>query len=97
MGNLPASLNVGFKLVCKGDANYCRLLGDRHWSFTTRFEAIACYFPSPLLALRTLKSEIAAGLRPEQVKSLNQTDPNWLTSGEWGVIQFADLPHLTPQ
>lgn len=84
-------------VILKGDANYRRLLGDRYWSFTTRFEEIVCYFPSPLLALRTLKSEVVAGLQPEQVELLNQTDPNWLTNGEWGVMQFADLPGLALQ
>jgi uncharacterized protein with ATP-grasp and redox domains len=91
---LHQELSQSNLVIFKGDANYRRLLGDCRWSFTTRFEAIACYFPSPLLALRTLKSEIIAGLQPEQVESLNQTNPNWLTSGEWGVIQFADLPNL---
>ncbi|MBD2058234.1 protein-glutamate O-methyltransferase family protein [Oculatella sp. FACHB-28] len=81
-------------VILKGDANYRRLLGDRHWSFTTRFEEIVCYFPSPLLALRTLKSEVVAGLQSEQVGLLSQIDPSWLTNGEWGVMQFADLPGL---
>jgi uncharacterized protein with ATP-grasp and redox domains len=84
-------------VIFKGDANYRRLLGDRHWSFTSRFEEIVCYFPSALLALRTLKSEVVAGLQHDQVELLNQTDPNWLTNGEWGVMQFADLPSLALQ
>lgn len=74
----------------KGDANYRRLLGDRHWDFSTPFSDIVCYFPAPLVALRTLKSEVAAGLQPNQIASLNQDDPNWLTSGRWGVIQFVN-------
>ncbi len=74
----------------KGDANYRRLLGDRHWEFTTNFEDIVDYFPAPfLVALRTLKSEVAAGLQPEQVEALNQEDPQWLVNGKWGLIQRA--------
>ncbi len=44
--------------IVKGDANYRRLIGDRHWDYlSTSFGAfITSYFPSPLLALRTLKS-----------------------------------------
>jgi uncharacterized protein with ATP-grasp and redox domains len=87
---LHRALAQSHLVIFKGDANYRRLLGDCHWSFTTRFEEIVCYFPAPLLALRTLKSEVVAGLQPDQVRSLSQTDPNWLTNGEWGVIQFAN-------
>lgn len=75
----------------KGDANYRRLLGDREWPYTTPFEDIVCYFPAPLAALRTLKAELAAGLQSTQVEELNVKDPNWLTNGQWGVIQFVDV------
>lgn len=82
-------------IIIKGDANYRRCLGDRQWSFTTVFEDIVCYFPAPILVLRTLKSEIAAGLQLKQVEKLNQEDPNWLTNGQWGLIQFSELPFNT--
>ncbi|MCI0393781.1 MAG: protein-glutamate O-methyltransferase family protein [Chloroflexi bacterium] len=75
-------------VISKGDANYRRLLGDRHWPFTTPLAAILAYFPTSLLALRTLKSEVAAGLAPDQPATLAQTDPHWLTNGRWGVVQF---------
>lgn len=77
-------------ILAKGDANYRRCLGDRHWSFTTFFQDIVCYFPAPFVALRTLKSEVAAGLQLDQVETLNREDPQWLTNGQWGVIQFVD-------
>lgn len=76
-------------VVSKGDANYRRLLGDRHWPFTTPFEEAAAPLPTPVLALRTLKSEVAAGLTAGQVDRLDDEDPEWLVDGEWGVIQFA--------
>ncbi len=87
-------------IFIKGDANYRRCLGDRQWSFTTSFEDIVCYFPAPFAALRTLKSELAAGLQLNQVETLNQEDPQWLTNGQWGVIQFVDsknFPVLTTE
>jgi len=74
-------------IIVKGDANYRRCLGDRQWSFTTPFDDIVCYFPSPFVTLRTLKSEIVVGLQLEQVEALNHEDPQWLTNGQWGVIQ----------
>lgn len=76
-------------IISKGDANYRRLLGDRHWPFTTPFAAIMSYAPAPVLALRTLKAELAAGLTEAQVARLEREDPAWLVSGRWGVIQAA--------
>jgi NAD(P)-dependent dehydrogenase (short-subunit alcohol dehydrogenase family) len=75
-------------VISKGDAHYRRLLGDRHWPYTMPFADIVSYFPAPLLALRTLKSEVAAGIPPERLRQAEQTDPDWLFSGEWGVIQM---------
>jgi hypothetical protein len=65
-------------------------LGDRHWSYTTPLADICSYLPTPLVALRTLKSEVAAGLEPEQIQYLTAQDPHWLTNGKRGVIQFVD-------
>jgi hypothetical protein len=89
--DLPADLRHSMMqsrlVICKGDANYRRLLGDRTWVFTQSFTEIVRYFPASLLALRTLKSDVAAGLDAETVKSLTAQDPAWMTTGNWGVIQ----------
>ena len=82
-------------ILIKGDANYRRCLGNRHWPFTTAFADVVCYFPAPLVALRTLKSELVVGLGLEQVEALNQEDSEWLTNGQWGVIQFLDPTVIT--
>lgn len=74
-------------IFVKGDANYRRLLGDCQWLFTTPFDDIVCYFPAPMVSLRTLKAEIIVGLQENQVEELNRRDPQWLINGEWGVIQ----------
>ncbi|GET38772.1 hypothetical protein MiSe_35310 [Microseira wollei NIES-4236] len=87
---LRQELSESDLILIKGDANYRRLLGDRHWPFTTRFEDIVTYFPAPMVALRTLKAELASGLQLEQIETLNREDPQWLTNGRWGVIQFAN-------
>lgn len=78
--------------IIKGDANYRRLLGDRHWNYTTNINDIISYFPAPLLALRTLKSEVAAGIKPEIIEKVAPSDTNWLTNGQWGVIQLVPNP-----
>lgn len=93
MWDMPADLQSQLAesalIISKGDANYRRLLGDRHWPFTTPFADIVAYSPAPLLALRTLKSEIVVNLAEGQAIALNAQDPDWLTNGKWGVIQFA--------
>ncbi|MGE5264285.1 MAG: damage-control phosphatase ARMT1 family protein [Acidobacteriota bacterium] len=81
----PASL-----VISKGDANYRRLLGDCHWLPATPFDAIVSYFPAPLAALRTLKAELIAGLRPGEAERYRIQDPAWLTNGQRGVVQFSD-------
>ncbi|BAY74950.1 hypothetical protein NIES25_13670 [Nostoc linckia NIES-25] len=75
-------------IIVKGDANYRRLLGDRHWDFTTNIADIVSYLPVPMVALRTLKSEVAAGLKPEVIEQVAKSDSSWLTNGQWGVVQL---------
>lgn len=76
-------------VISKGDANYRRALADSHWAHTTPFAGIVAYFPAPILFLRTLKSEVVAGLQIGQPEALVRRDPDWLIDGKWGVIQAA--------
>ncbi|MEZ4869956.1 MAG: damage-control phosphatase ARMT1 family protein [Caldilineaceae bacterium] len=89
--HLVDQLHQSHLLISKGDANYRRLLGDRQWPFTLPFAEVVCYTPAPLLALRTLKSEIVVGLPPEQPAAIHARDAAWLTNGRWGVIQFTEV------
>lgn len=75
-------------VISKGDANYRRLVGDRHWAFETPFAQVVSYFPAPLLALRVCKSEVMVGLAAGQVARVAAQDARWLTDGKWGAIQF---------
>jgi hypothetical protein len=92
---LRAELGRSDLILSKGDANYRRLLGDRMWPYTTPFAAIMAYTPAPLLALRSLKAELAAGITAAQLERLEREDPTWMVNGRWGVIQFA-LPGNQP-
>ena len=76
-------------VISKGDANYRRLVGDCHWPPTARFKSAVAYFPAPVVALRTLKSELTVGLTARQVEQLNVQDPAWRVGGQYGVIQMA--------
>ncbi|MGJ6968809.1 damage-control phosphatase ARMT1 family protein [Streptosporangium sp. G11] len=73
--------------IMKGDLNYRRLAGDRAWPHTTPFAEATAYFPGPVAALRTLKSEVAVGLDGDVVKALEATGRPWLTTGAHGLIQ----------
>ncbi|MEA5552806.1 damage-control phosphatase ARMT1 family protein [Anabaena cylindrica UHCC 0172] len=88
--SLKNELGKSNLMIVKGDANYRRLLGDLNWDFTTNFADIVSYLPAPMVALRTLKSEVAAGLKAEVLQELATVDPNWLTNGQWGVIQLVN-------
>jgi uncharacterized protein with ATP-grasp and redox domains len=86
--DLRATLGAADLVVGKGDANYRRLLGDRHWSFSSPLPLVLAYFPAPILLLRTLKSHVGAGIPPARSAAAQARDPDWTVSGRWGLIQF---------
>ncbi len=80
-------------VIIKGDANYRRLLGDRLWNLQTPFSDVACYFPTSVLALRTLKAELGCGIPTEQSERANTENPGtWMTCGKFGVVQYLERP-----
>ncbi|XP_048655884.1 damage-control phosphatase ARMT1 isoform X2 [Marmota marmota marmota] len=87
--DLYAELQKACLILFKGDLNYRKLTGDRKWAFTVPFhQALSGFHPAPLCSLRTLKAEIQVGLQPGQGEQLAASDPNWLITGKYGVIQF---------
>jgi uncharacterized protein with ATP-grasp and redox domains len=78
-------------VIMKGDANYRRMLGDRHWAYDTPLADATGYLPSPTLALRTLKSEVAVGLDPSAIERAASQSPDWDITGEWGMIQLSGM------
>jgi hypothetical protein len=49
------------------------------------------FLPTNLLALRTLKHDVVAGLADGQAEETAKRDPNWMVNGHWGLIQCAKL------
>ena len=82
-------------VILKGDANYRRALNDALWPEDTPFTAATEYFPAPLLALRTLKSDPLVGLRPGEADALKVRDPNFRVNGKRGVASLGG--HLPPE
>lgn len=77
-------------LISKGDANYRRALGDLHWPYETPIDQIVTYLDTPVVLLRTCKSEILAGLENGRSEQLRQQEPTWDINGTWGVIQLVE-------
>jgi uncharacterized protein with ATP-grasp and redox domains len=86
--DLVSELRNADLIIVKGDANYRRLLGDLHWDPTTPFSSIVRP-PAPLVALRTAKSEVMAGVSRWDVDRARNADPDWMVNGQWGLIQYA--------
>ena len=77
--------------ILKGDVNYRRLVGDRHWEPTTPVSKAAGYFPSSWVSFRTLKSELILGLSHETYSKLErESESDWLTNGQRGMITFLE-------
>jgi len=91
--DLPDHLRAEFAAasltIMKGDLNYRRLVGDRHWPSTSSFAAATDYFPGSVVALRTLKSDVVVGLDPATVADLDGAGTAWRTSGTHALIQLS--------
>jgi uncharacterized protein with ATP-grasp and redox domains len=87
---LRAELGSSDLVIIKGDVNYRRLLGDRHWPHDTSMESVTTHFPASFLVLRTLKGEIVVGLEPGQAQILAAKDPTWLINGRRGIVQLRE-------
>lgn len=84
---LVETFNNAHMVFIKGDANYRRLSGDAIWPLETPFADMVSYFPAPVAALRTLKSEPLTGLPPGLAARLDVADPEWRSNGRRGVVQ----------
>ncbi|MDX3264889.1 damage-control phosphatase ARMT1 family protein [Streptomyces sp. MI02-2A] len=90
--DMPEDLRAEFAAadltIFKGDLNYRRLVGDRLYQPTTPFEDVTAWFPGPVAALRTLKSDVIVGLEPDTEAALVAAEEQrWRTSGAHALIQ----------
>ena len=76
-------------VIIKGDANYRRMVGDALWDIETPFADVVSYFPAPLLALRSSKSDPLVGFSAEAARRLDARDPEWHVTGKYAVMQFS--------
>ncbi|XP_039440605.1 damage-control phosphatase ARMT1-like [Culex pipiens pallens] len=77
-------------VIFKGDLNYRKLLGDYNFPHSTPFrESLRGFTPTNLCTLRTVKADLISGLEEGLSEKLTAKDPRWMTTGEYGVIQFS--------
>mmetsp|Transcript_14082 Transcript_14082/g.44810 ORF Transcript_14082/g.44810 Transcript_14082/m.44810 type:complete len:248 (+) Transcript_14082:858-1601(+) len=88
--DVAAELSTSSIVFVKGDANYRRLLGDRHWKLDTPFCDVAGYFPTAVVPLRTLKAELGCGMPKAETDRAAEEDDSWLVNGRYGVVQYCD-------
>ncbi|MBR8639112.1 protein-glutamate O-methyltransferase family protein [Streptomyces tuirus] len=87
-GDLRAEFAAATLTIVKGDLNYRRLVGDRLWAPTTPFPDVTAYFPGPVAALRTLKSDVITGLDSRvETELVAAEEQRWRTSGTHALIQ----------
>lgn len=87
-GDLREEFAAAALTVFKGDLNYRRLVGDRLWPPTTPFADVTGYFPGPVAALRTLKSDVITGLDASTEAALDAAEGGrWRISGTHALIQ----------
>ncbi|MFE5051744.1 damage-control phosphatase ARMT1 family protein [Streptomyces sp. NPDC056637] len=86
--DLKKSFGTATLTILKGDLNYRRLVGDQLRPPTTPFTTLTSYFPSPVAALRTLKSDVIVGLDEKTQRIVDASEgPDWRTKGTHAVIQ----------
>lgn len=75
--------------ILKGDVNYRRLVGDRHWPPTTPVGTAAGHFPTSFVSLRTMKAELVIGISTDQLTDLEtNAEADWMINGKRGMITF---------
>nr|QZL12166.1 glutamate O-methyltransferase [Microvelia americana] len=86
---LYSELQTSNLIIFKGDLNYRKLIQDTNWEPGTKFsQALGDFRPAPLVAVRTMKADTVAGIDKDLFNSTFSKSPDWLISGQYGVIQF---------
>ncbi|MGW2618378.1 damage-control phosphatase ARMT1 family protein [Streptomyces sp. NPDC001500] len=89
--DLRAEFAAAALTIVKGDLNYRRLVGDSRWEPTTPFADVTAYFPGPVVALRTLKSDVITGLDAATEAALVAAEGRrWRTGGTHALIQLRE-------
>ncbi|KAK0093970.1 hypothetical protein PV326_012205 [Microctonus aethiopoides] len=84
---LYAKLSEAKLIIFKGDLNYRKLLGDINWMYETNLAtALRGFKPTNIVTLRTIKADLIVGLSCEKATELFKKQENWMTTGQYGLI-----------
>lgn len=88
------SLSASKLILFIGETYYRMLVGDKKWHPLTPFRStLGDFQPAPLVAIRSIKSDIVAGIEDINIFAKinnNQLPRDWITSGDYGLIQYYD-------
>ncbi|XP_053962988.1 damage-control phosphatase ARMT1-like isoform X1 [Anastrepha ludens] len=88
--DLYARLSKAHLVIFKGDLNYRKLISDFSWDSTESFTTCLRGFqPTNVCSLRTVKADLICGLAKGQADILDREDKDWMTTGDYGTIQFS--------
>ena len=88
--DLYASLSSAKLVIFKGDLNYRKLIGDRNWVYTSSFStSLQSFRPTNVVALRTLKADLVAGLTEGVAARAASLSSDWMIKGMFAIIQLA--------
>ena len=88
--DLYSALSKSLLIIFKGDLNYRKLISDRNWSYMENFKsALQNFQPSNVVALRTLKADLVAGLPEGAAARAAQESKDWMIKGQFAVLQVA--------
>jgi uncharacterized protein with ATP-grasp and redox domains len=86
-GHIVDALRHASVVVLKGDANYRRLIGDALWPPSAPLAAACSYISTPIVCLRTMKSDPVLGLPEGLAERLDASEPEWRIDGRRGLVQ----------
>ncbi|XP_030375108.1 damage-control phosphatase ARMT1 isoform X2 [Scaptodrosophila lebanonensis] len=78
-------------IIFKGDLNGRKILSDVCWDTTQDIKTcLRGFLPTNFCLIRTIKAEVLCGLPKGLNESLTQRDPQWMLTGNYGIIHFVD-------
>ncbi|XP_026317919.1 protein-glutamate O-methyltransferase-like isoform X2 [Hyposmocoma kahamanoa] len=87
--NLYRNFQFSTGILFKGDLNYRKLMGELNTNpYAKMLERLQGFNPAPIIACRTVKSEIICGMPKGKFELYTKLDPDWMKKGIYGVIQF---------
>lgn len=88
---LYSRLSESKMIIFKGDLNYRKLFGEINWEPSTPVvDALQGFQLTKLCVLRTIKADIVCGLEKGLADDMYKKDPEWMITGNYGVIQYAE-------